>query len=165
MRKGGGVTRKQIIVSTATKVYTDPSRDVFHPDLSCIGGAATAWCTAGDAHRSRLSPCQVCAGELQAWLNIEVGRIPSGEKKRRGFPHLNVWHTERVEVRGPEDSVDPLDPELTASRSGDPADPRYANRDERGWGIRAFAQDPDEFMGGPTDDDNDWRGASESYLD
>lgn len=76
-----------------------------------------------------------------------------------------MWHTERVEVRDPEDSVDPLDPVPTASRSGDPADPRYANPDERGWGIRAFAQDPDEFLGGPTDDDNDWRGASESYLD
>lgn len=87
MRKGGGVRRKQLILSTATKVYTDPSRDVFHADPSCIGKAATAWCAAGDAHRSRLSPCQVCAGELQAWLNIEVGRIPSGEKKRRGLPH------------------------------------------------------------------------------
>ena len=55
--------------------------------------------------------------------------------------------------------MDPFDPELTASRSGDPADPRYANRDERGWGIRAFAQDPDEFLGGPTDDDAAFRHA------
>jgi len=166
MKGGTGKRRKQLVVSRATKVYTDPVKHVFHADPSCIGKAATSWCTAGDAHGSRLVPCQVCAGELQTWLNTVVGRIPSGEKKRRGLPHLNAWHAERLEVRDPEASEVSVDLGLTApGRSGDLADPRYANRDERGWGISAFAQDPDEFMGGPTDDDNDWRGASESYLD
>lgn len=166
MTTGPSAGRRQLRVSAATIVYPDLVKDVFHVDPSCTGKAATASCAAGDAHGSRLVPCKICAGEVQAWLNTALGRIPSGEKKRRGLPHLNSWHTEELADRDPDDSADPLGPgQTTLGPSGDLKDARYANVDERGWGIRAFAQDPEEFLGGATDDDNDWRGASGTYLD
>lgn len=42
-------------------------------------------------------------------------------------------------------------------------DPRFSTRSSLDWGTASYGQDPDEFLGGPTDDDNDWRGGNQMY--
>lgn len=44
-------------------------------------------------------------------------------------------------------------------------DPRFQTRASSDWGTSSFAADPNEFLGEPTEDDHDWRGTSEGYLD
>jgi len=42
-------------------------------------------------------------------------------------------------------------------------DPRFSTRSSLDWGTASYGQDPDEFLGGPTDDDSDWRGGNRMY--
>lgn len=43
-------------------------------------------------------------------------------------------------------------------------DPRFSHRSRLEWGGTAsYGQDPEEFLGSPTDDDNEWRGGSAFY--
>jgi hypothetical protein len=46
-----------------------------------------------------------------------------------------------------------------------PDDVRFSVHSAAGWGTNAYGQNPDEFLGEPTEDDNDWIRGSSRFLD
>ncbi len=141
-------------------VFVDSRTEQFHAVLNCPHAkTATHWCSATEAHRSRLRACQQCARTLALDLARTHGSIPSGARKGLGLPKLNP-------VPGasePDQSGDDAEAALFYGAPGSLDDPRFANRSTADWGTASYGQDPDEFLGGPTDDDNDWRGGNQMY--
>ncbi len=141
-------------------VFVDGRTEQFHAVLNCPHAkTATHWCSATEAHRSRLRACQQCARTLALDLARTHGSIPSGARKGLGLPKLNP-------VPGASESDQSGDDAEAALSYGAPEslnDPRFANRSMADWGTASYGQDPDEFLGGPTDDDNDWRGGNQMY--
>ncbi len=135
--------------------------EVFHATLSCARAKGSrTWCDSSAAHRSRLKPCDRCARELARELAASLGSIPSGARRSLGLPKLNPIEG-RAESDGSSD--DERDADLYYGTPESLEDPRFANRSLLDWGTASYGQDPDEFLGGPTDDDNDWRGGGSLY--
>lgn len=66
----------------------------------------------------------------------------------------------------PADNADNADQLASGASYGSPEgtdDPRFSTASSTGWGTSFYGQNPDEYLGGPTDDDNDWRGGSSFY--
>lgn len=143
------------------RVYVELGNESFHVSGRCPSGARPShWCSAAAAHRSRLSPCKNCAGDLSRELRAALGSIPSGARKGLGLPTLQTV-SGRAE-REPS-ALDHEDPDIAYGPPESLDDPRFASRSRADWGTAFYGQDPDEFLGGPTDDDNDWRGGSSMY--
>lgn len=71
-------------------VFVDSRTEQFHAVLNCPHAkTATHWCSATEAHRSRLRACQQCARTLALGLARTHGSIPSGARKGLGTPKLN----------------------------------------------------------------------------
>lgn len=141
-------------------VFVDTKAETFHATLACAAArTARHWCAAASAHRSRLRPCTKCGTELGKELTKTLGSIPSGARRGMGLPRLMPLEG-RAEDAGPEADRD------AATFYGAPEDledPRFSTRSSLDWGTASYGQDPDEFLGGPTDDDNDWRGGNQMY--
>jgi len=86
-------------------------------------------------------------------------KIPSGARKGLGLPKLNPIPDASESVQFVDDAA--AAPFCGALESLD--DPRITNRSTADWGTAAYGQDPDEFLGVPADDDNDWRGGNQMY--
>lgn len=108
------------------------------------------WCSATAAHRSRLAPCTKCASELAQGLRSALGSIPSGSRKGLGLPRLltiaGMWEREPS-------PTDETDADVPYGPPDSLEDPRFATRSRLDWGTHFYGQDPNEFLGGPTDDD------------
>jgi hypothetical protein len=142
------------------QVFVDVSRERFHVKADCKDARLTRhWCAAAAAHRSRLEPCVKCASGLAKELRSTLGSIPSGAKKGLALPRLQ---TIRGRAEG-DQSDDDQDYELYYGAPDSLDDPRFSTRSQLDWGTASFGQDPDEFLGGPTNDDNDWRGSNRMY--
>jgi hypothetical protein len=145
-------------MSVDRRVFVDVSRERFHASSNCVNGIRH-WCAAAAAYRSRLEPCPKCASGLVKELKAQLGSIPSGAKKGLALPRLQT-------IRGRAESDQPDLEDIYEFHYGAPDsldDPRFSARSQLDWGTASFGQDPDEFLGGPTDDDNDWRGGSRMH--
>lgn len=147
------VSNQKVIVTEATETY--------HSDPNCSDGRETVgWCSASEAHRSRLKACTKCSATLARSLKQELGSIPSGAKRSLGLPKLQGT---KPEMWGTADA-DNEDVGFHYGSPEDVKDPRFAARSAADWGTGSYDQDPAEFLGGPTDDDNDWRGGGSQYY-
>jgi hypothetical protein len=136
------------------KVFVDLRTELFHAVDDCSErGQVTHWCSAASAYRSRLFPCANCGNPLMGALRQQIGSIPSGARRGLRLPTLHA-----LPGRADDDTDTDESDTLRYGESDDPDDPRFHSRSSLGWGTASFGRDPDEFMGGPTDDDNDWRG-------
>jgi hypothetical protein len=104
---------------------------------------------------SSLEPCSACAEDLFALLRGRIGAIPSGDRRRRGLPALRPLLPESSA-----DEVLPEHPDVPYGAPQDNDDVRFEVRSPADWGTRSFGQNPEEFLGEGTDDDNDWRGGN-----
>lgn len=139
------------------RVYIIQGRETFHAALTCPEVQRSqedgiSWCLALDAHFSRLRPCSVCGAELSASLKAHWGSSASGEKASRGLPDMRTLAPAAAGDADPAELAVPYGPAV------DLDDPRFSNSSALGWGTSNFGQDPDEYLGNPTEDDNDWRG-------
>lgn len=139
------------------KVYIIQGKELFHATLACpeVQGSrddGIAWCLGRDAHFSRLRACGVCGVELLASLKAQWGALASGEKAARGLPDMQSWAPAAAR------DADVADPDVPYGPAVDLDDPRFSNASALGWGTSTFGQDPNEYLGNATDDDNDWRG-------
>lgn len=140
----------------------EAAAEEFHATLSCERAQrARTWCGASAAHRSRLRPCRCCASELGRELAVRLGSIPSGARRSLGLPKLHPIKG-RSETGESSESGGEVDVFYGAPESLD--DPRFNARSVVDWGTAAYGQDPDEFLGDLTDDDNDWRGGGSRYM-
>lgn len=143
------------------QVFVDSKAEIYHASLSCPRAAsARHWCAAASAHKSRLAACRTCGVELGKELSTTLGSIPSGARRGLGLPRLTPIQG-RAENVGPDSEKQ--DATTFYGSPDDPEDPRFSTRSNLDWGTRSYGQDPDEFLGGPTDDDNDWRGGNRMY--
>jgi hypothetical protein len=145
---------------TVEQVYVVEGADIYHASADCDvlqrrAREGVAWCSARDAHFSRLRPCAECAQGLDAVLKRRHGSLASGEKAARGLPEFRT-HRPATAVTDAEDADDVRVP---YGPPEDLDDPRFRNTSAVGWGTATFGQDPEEFLGSSTDDDHDWRGA------
>ena len=142
------------------RVFVDVEAGQFHAELECPHARRVRhWCAAVAAHRSYLHPCPHCAPNLVSELRSAVGSIPSGARKSLGLPRLQT-------LTGRGESEQSADDEAYDLHYGAPEtldDPRFSTRSLIGWGTASFGQDPSEYLGDPTDDDNDWRGGSRMH--
>jgi hypothetical protein len=142
------------------RVFVDLKGERFHVKPDCrYAQPVLHWCAAAAAHRSRLEACGYCASDLARELKSALGSIPSGARKGLGLPRLHAV-SGRPET---EESGEDADAALYYGAPDGLDDPRFATRSLVDWGTASFGQDPDEFLGGPTDDDNDWRGGNRLY--
>lgn len=141
-------------------VYISTGSEVYHLDHRCDAmetgsERGISWCTAGSAHFSRLRACGTCAGSLEREMNVSLGSVPSGEKHGRGMPKLISF----APVGSADDVLDADDwVELPYGSPKNLDDARFENKSKLDFGAAAYRQDPEEFLGSDTDDDNDWRG-------
>jgi len=143
------------------RVFVDAKAEVFHASLGCRQAArARHWCAAASAHRSRLAPCRGCGVELGRELAKTLGNIPSGARRGLGLPRLMPIEG-RAENEG--GSSGERESQVPYGAPDDLEDPRFSTRSSLDWGTASYGQDPNEFLGGPTDDDNDWRGGNRMY--
>ena len=143
------------------RVFVDAKAEVFHASLSCTQASrARHWCAAASAHKSRLKPCPACGVQLGRELSSTLGSIPSGARRSLGLPRL-IPIEGRAETEGGGD--DNGESPVFYGAPDDLEDPRFSTRSSLDWGTASYGQDPDEFLGGPTDDDNDWRGGNHMY--
>lgn len=153
------------MVNVYGRVLVDLRRETFHASkTSQSASGAEHWCAGAAAYRSRLQPCSACASGHMRAFSVALGRLRSGTRKSLGLPHL--W---LVEGRFDHRDVDPADTVADADvpygAPDDQGDPRFAAQSSVGWGTASYGQDPDEYLGDATDDDNDWRGGGARYLD
>lgn len=165
------LTRRVFVETGAGRVHALPncraSKPIHH------------WCTAEEAHYSRLTVCRACGKDLARVLRTVLGSIPDGERQQLPLPPLHGFGT-RAErqraksqrnsrVRNNRRTVDRdaqsglRSDDLPYGSPGRPDDPRFSHRSRMEWGTSSYRQHPDEFLGSPTDDDNDWRGGQALY--
>ena len=161
---------------STTRVFVLQGSECYHADPDCESlrpprgddelGGSVGWCLASAAHRSCLRPCSSCATALGAELKAFWGSIPSGERHRLGLPSLHPSPHHPLPASSGLNAAIDVDPEAAApyGPAEDLDDPRFVARTSAGWGMAAYGQDPDEFLGSTIDDDHDWRSASR-YLD
>lgn len=142
------------------QVYVSQGGTLFHASLNCddlrrCQEEGVSWCSAREAHLSRLQPCSCCTAELLAQLKVVVGSPTSGEKRSRGLPNLRTLIAASMHSDGTSEHEAQGAPYGAAE---DLDDPRFNNASALGWGTHTYGQDPQEYLGNPTEDDNDWRG-------
>lgn len=167
------VLRRRVFVGSRARHY--------HAEYRCHTGAVTSrWCTAVEAHRSRLTPCPTCCTRLGQFLQGCLGAIDAEKRKTLPLPALRP--VGRMDDRTSRSSAPRRShgtSKKTRRRRGRPSestsntthygpaasvdDPRFSNRSSLGWGTASYGQHPEEFLGSPTDDDNDWRGGHALY--
>jgi hypothetical protein len=97
--------------------------------------------------------------KLRRYLPPNVMQVPPGEYRSSEVPGRPAVDTYVNDEHGGNDKAPPY------GAPEDLDDPRFQARATTGWGTASFAADPDEFLGEVTDDDHDWRSASDGYLD
>ncbi|MGX4712291.1 hypothetical protein [Rhodococcus ruber] len=163
------LTRRVFVETGAGRVHTLPncrsSKPIHH------------WCTAEEAHYSRLTFCRACGKDMARMVRAVLGSIPDHERRRLPLPPLHGFGEttkrkrtkSRRNLRNTTQATDrDVQPGRWTTRTpyGSPArpdDPRFSHRSRLEWGTASYGQDPEEFLGSPTDDDNDWRGGSALY--
>ena len=153
------------MINVYSRVLVDLRREMFHASERCpVASSAAHWCAGAAAYRSHLQPCTGCASEHVRAFAQELGRLPSGTRKSLGLPSLRL-----IEGRYDERDADPWDATANVDTPygapDDLGDPRFAAQSVVGWGTASYGQDPEEYLGGATDDDNDWRGGGSRYID
>ncbi|MGW5300714.1 hypothetical protein ACWEQV_20945 [Rhodococcus aetherivorans] len=163
------LTRRVFVETGAGRVHTLPNCRSSKP--------IHYWCTAEEAHYSRLTPCRACGEGLASMLRAVLGSIPDRERQRLPLPPLHGFGEKpkrkrtksRRNSRNTTRAADrDVQPGRWTNRTpyGNPArldDPRFSHRSRLEWGTASYGQDPEEFLGSPTDDDNEWRGGSALY--
>lgn len=161
------------------RVFVGKDAQHFHAEYRCRTGAVTSrWCTAVEAHRSRLTPCPRCCTRLGRFLKGCLGEIPHEKRMTLPLPKLRPIgdKADRNSLASPRRSRTKSKTSRrrgqsskntsNTTRYGRPTgidDPRFSNRSSLDWGTASYRQHPEEFLGSPTDDDNDWRGGSALY--
>ncbi|MDO2378394.1 hypothetical protein Q2298_08510 [Rhodococcus electrodiphilus] len=161
------------------RVFVGKGAPLFHAKYRCRTGETTSrWCTAAEAHRSRLAPCPTCCTRLGRFLQGCLGTIPNEERKTLPLPTLRIvgGKDDRKGISSsPRRSRKKAGSTRRRGRSGSTSkttrygrptsidDPRFSNRSSLGWGTASYGQHPEEFLGSPTDDDHDWRGGHALY--
>ncbi|MHC6215293.1 MULTISPECIES: hypothetical protein [Rhodococcus] len=163
------LTRRVFVETGAGRVHTLPNCRSSKP--------IHYWCTAEEAHYSRLTPCRACGEGLASMLRAVLGSIPDHERRKLPLPPLSGFgekakrkrtksrRNSRNTTRATDRDVQP-GRWTTRTPYGSPArldDPRFSHRSRLEWGTASYGQDPEEFLGSPTDDDNEWRGGSAFY--
>ena len=163
------LTRRVFVETGAGRVHTLPNCRSSKP--------IHYWCTAEEAHYSRLTPCRACGEGLASMLRAVLGSIPDHERRKLPLPPLSGFgeKAKRKRTKSRRNSrnttrATDLDVQpgrwTTRTPFGSPArldDPRFSHRSRLEWGTASYGQDPEEFLGSPTDDDNEWRGGSAFY--
>ncbi len=159
-------------------VFVDARAGHYHAHDHCVSkNTVQHRCTAEQAHHSRLAPCPKCTRSLVRFLNRCLGVITAETRMRHPLPPLTP-HAAKPAPKRPKSaqrSAGHSDTGRRHDRAGGQAreipygrpsradDLRFNHRSRLDWGSASYGQNPEEFLGSPTDDDNDWRGNSALY--